>query len=69
MGRWLAPEAMCGLRRLCPRPATARYKIGLSGIVQISRAQLNETQAEIANTNARYSYQTALAQVRYEVGQ
>ena len=41
--------------------ATARYKIGLSGIVEITQAQLNETQAEIANTNARYSYQTALA--------
>jgi outer membrane protein len=49
--------------------ATARYKIGLSGIVEISQAQLNETQAEIANTNARYSYQTALAVVRYEIGQ
>ncbi len=49
--------------------ASARYKIGLSGIVEITQAQLNETQAEIANTNARYSYQTALAQVRYEIGQ
>lgn len=49
--------------------ASARYKIGLSGIVEISQAQLNQTQAEIANTNALYSYQTALAQVRYEVGQ
>ncbi|MGA2205880.1 MAG: TolC family protein [Terracidiphilus sp.] len=49
--------------------ASARYKIGLSGIVEISEAQLNQTQAEIANTNARYAYQTALAVVRYEVGQ
>ena len=49
--------------------ASARYKIGLSGIVEISQAQLNQTQAEIANTNARYSYQTALAAVRYQVGQ
>ena len=49
--------------------ASARYKIGLSGIVEISQAQLNQTQAEIANTNARYTYQTALAVVRYEVGQ
>jgi outer membrane protein len=49
--------------------ATARYKIGLSGIVEISQSQLDQTQAEIANTNARYSYQTALAIVRYEVGQ
>lgn len=49
--------------------ATARYKIGLSGIVEISQAQLNQTQAEIENTNARYAYQTALALVRYEMGQ
>jgi len=49
--------------------ASARYKIGLSGIVEISEAQLNQTQAEIANTNARYAYQTSLAVVRYEIGQ
>lgn len=49
--------------------ATARYKIGLSGIVEMTQAQLNQTQAEIANTNARYTYQTTLAVVRYEVGQ
>lgn len=49
--------------------ANARYKIGLSGIVEISEAQLNQTQAEIDNTNARYTYQTALAVVRYEIGQ
>jgi outer membrane protein len=49
--------------------ASARYKIGLSGIVDMTQAQLNQTQAAIANTNARYSYQTALAVVRYEIGQ
>jgi outer membrane protein len=49
--------------------ASARYKIGLSGIVDLSQAQLNQTEAQIENTNARYSYQTALAAVRYEVGQ
>jgi outer membrane protein len=49
--------------------ASARYKIGLSGIIEISQAQLNQTQAEIDNANARYSYQTALAVVRYEIGQ
>jgi outer membrane protein len=49
--------------------ATARYKIGLSGIVEISQAQLNQTQAEIDNTNARYAYQTSLSVVRYEIGQ
>jgi len=49
--------------------ASARYKIGLSGIVEISQAQLAETQAEIAYANARYAYQTALAEVRFQLGQ
>ena len=49
--------------------AAARYKIGLGGIVEISEAQLNQTQAEIDNTTARYDYETALAVVRYEIGQ
>jgi outer membrane protein len=49
--------------------ASARYNIGLSGIVEITQAQLDQTQAEIAHTNARYAYQTALAVVRYEIGQ
>jgi outer membrane protein len=49
--------------------AQARYKIGLSSIVELTQAQLAQTQAEIANTSARYPYQTALAEVRYQVGQ
>lgn len=47
----------------------ARYKIGLSGIVELTQAQLAQTQAEIANTNARYAYQTALAELRFQTGQ
>jgi outer membrane protein len=47
----------------------ARYKIGLSGIVELTQAQLAQTQAEIAYANARYAYQTALAVVRFETGQ
>lgn len=49
--------------------AQARYKIGLSSIVELTQAQLAQTQAEIAYTDARYTYQTALAAVRYEIGQ
>ncbi len=47
----------------------ARYKIGLSGIVELTQAQLAQTQAEIAYANARYAYQTALAVVRFQTGQ
>jgi outer membrane protein len=46
-----------------------RYKIGLSGIVELTQAQLAQTQAEIAYTNARYAYQTSLAVVRFQTGQ
>ena len=49
--------------------AQARYKLGLSSIVELTQAQLTQTQAEIDNTTARYGYQTALAEVRYETGQ
>jgi outer membrane protein len=49
--------------------AQARYKIGLSSIVELTQAQLAQTQAEIENTTSRYAYQTALAEVRYQVGQ
>ncbi len=47
----------------------ARYKLGLSSIVELTQAQLSETQAQIAYTNAGYAYQTALAVLRYQLGQ
>ena len=49
--------------------AQARYKVGLSGIVDLTQSQLAQTQAEIAYANARYAYQSALAMVRYQTGQ
>jgi outer membrane protein len=49
--------------------AKARYQVGLSGIAELSEAQLAQTQAQIGFTNARYAYQTALAAVRYQTGQ
>jgi outer membrane protein len=49
--------------------AQARYKVGLSGIVDLTQAQLAQTGAEIAVANARYAYQTALAEVRFQTGQ
>ncbi len=49
--------------------AQARYKVGLSGIVDLTQAQLAQTEAEIGYTNARFAYQTALAMVRFQTGQ
>ncbi len=45
----------------------ARYKIGLSGIVELTQAQLAQTEAQIAYTTARYAYQTSLAEVRFQL--
>ena len=49
--------------------AQARYKVGLSGIVDLTESQLAQTEAEIDVANARFAYQTALAVVRYQTGQ
>ena len=46
--------------------AQARYKLGLSSIVELSQAQLQATQAEISNAQAGYDYRLAQAVLRYE---
>lgn len=46
-----------------------RYQLGLSSIVELTQAQLAQTQAQIAVSNARYGYATALAMLRYQLGQ
>jgi outer membrane protein len=48
--------------------AQARYKLGLSSIVELSQAQLNETSAEIAQASAKYDYQTQISVLNYQVG-
>ena len=49
--------------------AQTRYDLGLSSIVELSQAQLLQTQAQIQLTNARYAYQGSLAAIRYQTGQ
>jgi outer membrane protein len=46
--------------------AQTRYKLGLSSIVELSQAQLQQTQAEIGSAQAGYEYRLALAQLRYQ---
>jgi len=48
--------------------AQARYKIGLSSIAELSEAQLNKTQADIAFATAGYEYQIRRAELDYQVG-
>lgn len=48
--------------------AQARYKLGLSSIVELSQSQLEQTQAAIENINARVEYQLSLAALNYQLG-
>jgi len=46
--------------------AQTRYKLGLSSIVELSQAQLQQTQAEIANAQSGYEYRLALSVLQYQ---
>lgn len=48
--------------------AEARYKAGISSIVELSEAQLNLTSAQIAEANARYGVFIQEANLSYEIG-
>jgi outer membrane protein len=48
--------------------AQTRYKLGLSPIVELSQAQLQQTSAQIQDTSARYQYRLSLATLNYETG-
>jgi outer membrane protein len=49
--------------------ARARYDIGLSSIVELSQAQLNQTRADIEQAAARYDYQIRTAVLRFQTGE
>jgi len=46
--------------------AQARYKLGLGSIVELSQAQLQQTQAQIASVQAGYEYRLSLAVLQYQ---
>lgn len=48
--------------------AQSRYDLGLSSIVELSQAQLQQTEAQINNVTAKYQYQAALATLSYQAG-
>jgi outer membrane protein len=55
--------------RLALDLAQTRYDLGLSTIVELSTAQLNQTAAEVANTSARYDYQILRSVLKYQLGE
>jgi outer membrane protein len=48
--------------------AQSRYKLGLSSIVELTQAQLNETQAEIDEASAKYQCQITVDALNFQVG-
>lgn len=48
--------------------AQTRYRLGLSSIVEFSQAQLQQTQAQIEDANARFDYEADLATLRFQSG-
>lgn len=50
------------------RLAQTRYQLGLSSIVELSQAQLQQTQAQIDAANARFEYEADVATLRFQAG-
>jgi outer membrane protein len=48
--------------------AQQRYALGLSSIVELTQAQLNQTRAQIEQATARYEYQGRSATLRFQIG-
>lgn len=48
--------------------AQERYQLGLGSIVELSQAQLQQTDAAIGYVNAQYQYRLALSTLNFEIG-
>jgi outer membrane protein len=48
--------------------AQSRYQLGLSSIIELSQAQLNQTEAQIEQASAKYDYETQHSALNYQLG-
>jgi outer membrane protein len=48
--------------------AQSRYRLGLSSIVELSQAQLNQTQALIDEASAKYDYEAQTSALNFQLG-
>jgi outer membrane protein len=48
--------------------AQSRYQLGLGSIVELSQAQLQQTDAAIGYVNAQYQYRLSLSTLNFEIG-
>ncbi len=49
--------------------AQARYKLGLSSIVEFSQAELQKTDADLQDTDAKYQYKLTQIMLAYQMGE
>lgn len=63
-----AAQELLSQAKLALSLAQGRYNLGLGSIVELSQAQLNETQAEIQEVNAQYDFQSRNAELEYQTG-
>jgi outer membrane protein len=61
-------EQLLNEARLAEDLASSRYRMGLSSIIEVSQAQLNLTQAQIAEASAKYEYQARISELLYQQG-
>jgi outer membrane protein len=48
--------------------AQARFKSGLSSIIELSQAELNQSSAQIAEAGARYDYKIRHSALDFQLG-
>jgi outer membrane protein len=48
--------------------AQARYQLGTSSIVELTQAELNDTESKLQATSARYDYQIARSLLKFTIG-
>jgi outer membrane protein len=61
-------EQLLNEAKLAEDLASSRYRMGLSSIIELSQAQLNLTQAQIAEASAKYEYQVRTSELLYQQG-
>jgi outer membrane protein len=63
-----ATEQLLQQANLALELAQGRYNLGLASIVELTQAQLGQTQAQVENVNAKYQYQESYAALQYTLG-
>jgi outer membrane protein len=48
--------------------AQSRYRLGLSSIIELSQAELNQTEARIEQASAKYDYDAQYSLLNYQLG-